>query len=407
MFHRKNKELIVSYILLQSQDGVLMVLPGWGAGYGGLCSLAHKLIKQLKGRPVTCVLGTPGMTMSSADLLDIKQQGVHVLYPHVEHESNLECLNDSSLFDHLYGYITPALANYGHILSFGKTTYDLAKYFAQSSFGKHCKLVIFHCDTYSSTVPVINDVAIGNTTCFSVGYSTFRFMNTEIRAWCNSPSGEHSLLLPDYSDLLTDVSDDFTSANTRSILIPWNEHLGEDFEVFCAHAVNECSQLIESLNLRLDIVIQRQKSTHPEQRHLYSHTKCHAHEFESTQAVIYAARQSQIVIANGHISETGFSGLEFLMNGIVTFVPDKSDVAELLQRVSPVFADVFLFNVEESAFPQASSQTTGSLVKKIIYATTSKSVLLEKTAILVKELRSHAAFTDGNKRISEVFHCML
>ena len=63
--------------------------------------------------------------------------------------------------------------------------------------------------------------------------------------------------------------------------------------------------------------------------------------FQSRKEIEHTAKTSALIISSGNFTESGISGLEFLLNGYPTFVLENSDIGNILHKVSPILAQAF------------------------------------------------------------------
>eukprot|EP00919_Chromeraceae_sp_WS-2016_P048660 GHVR01115216.1.p1 GENE.GHVR01115216.1~~GHVR01115216.1.p1 ORF type:complete len:373 (-),score=62.53 GHVR01115216.1:275-1393(-) len=344
--------------MAEASDGVMTVLPRWGGGMGAIYTTAHSLVYQLKkeGKAVSCVLGTTLAELSEADKAHIKQLGAEILEPNTENEeqskSPEERIQNVEYYQELYENIETVLRQTSTIISFSQTTYQLASHLLHKTEASNCELVLFNHRT-SMTQEEKTDLAEtarSANTVFSVGHSAFKYFEQSIKPWIGS-NVHHHQYTPDYSNqqlMQKEVS--LAVIHVDQVFVPWNDESGESFGHNCVCVVNLLNLLNKELQANsqaMNILIQR--TTNEDSKHYATCSSIgHTHQnykcvvYSSTEEIIKAAKSSAIVLASGQFTETGFSGLEFLMNGCLVLFEDGTDVANMLKTASPELASKFL-----------------------------------------------------------------
>lgn len=387
---------------------------------GGMYSSAHSLIHQLKahGRHVHCLMGATLEELSDSEKEDMKLLHVDVLEPDTEDEELMspeERLTHSDSFELVFGNVLPVLETCDRLVSFSKVTHELARYLMHSAEASDCELVLFNLENNRSQEEMYQLAELASTAkdVFSVGYKAFRSLNTSMRALTNCVN--NSLLIPDHEEMFSDGESKHVievMSGTNCIFIPWSGKSGSEFAKNCLCAVNMCNATFQKTGLidnTIDVVIQDQNRKTADNDFATCSTTSHVHQYFSVvncsckQDLVTAARCSSIVIAGGNFTETGYSGLKFLMNGYVTLVPDGTDVADILHAASPGFASAFILDPIDGL---TKSQKQAALLEwedKICSTIRGIKDLKEKIPVLVKNIQEYSTFKEGRYHLLRAF----
>lgn len=333
--------------MAESRRAVLCILPEWGSAKGGQYSVCKSLVKKLiaRGQQVDLVLGTTKKEMTEDDHKEIDQMGITKWYgPDPELYENdeptqppLQRLQNN--IDEYFNKVNKEMAKYKIVFAFSPETHSAGKYFLQGFKASNCKLVLYNFadDTVDDeNVFHILECARGSKGLFSIGWRIFRKWNTEIKVDADQQylRSIHSLFFPDMSNFFS-VSETKPSEHDQVIFFaPLSGSADKSsFHRNCINAVDSLNNIWKSANQadkKVTLIIQKDSmdsysgSTNTKFRNYTTHDE-----------IAKIARACTLVIADGNFTASGFSGLEFLMQGIPTFVIEGSDVAELIEEVDP------------------------------------------------------------------------
>ena len=342
--------------------GVLFVLPEWGGGRGGIFSLSRATMRRLRrdGLRVTCVLGVSEDSLSPEELGEIRELGVTLLEPDVgvmgsAGETPLEVIQNPTEY---YEHIHARLVDYSHIVAFSPQTCAVAKYFLKEDSASGCKLVLFNqADDISDSHVLHNiDVARSSVAIFSVGYHYYRKWNGIINGLERDLKNKHSVYIPDFLNYLSIPRSVSTmNQSQRRILVALldfdHAEQTQRFLETCVCSINTLNKSFQSVGddqYCVELLIQVERDTHAARNisccpeHPQSMTSCRFLTIRSQHQLASRIGTMTAVIASGNFQYKGCSGLEHLMSGLPTLVPEDSHVGEIMKKFSPVQGESFL-----------------------------------------------------------------
>lgn len=374
--------------------GVVLVLPEWGGGKGGVYSLAHNLMHQLRGEghPVRCVLGVTLEELSVAEREHIQQLGVEILGPELDEEDNNVPAEERIVRQDLFQHVVPSLTSCNKIISTSRYTHELATWLMHHPEAIGCDLFVLNPDISKSQgdmTSFIEAVWLGKAV-FSIGYRVYENLQGMLNKSYHEKILKHHLLIPDYRSNLSfesSVAPTHPETGKRFVFIPRN--------VDCDEYITNCIASVEMVNETVakdeqpEYVVQTiiQRLMHDQVLDHMS-SNCHYISYSSHQEVEHAAMAATLILASGQMNGSGYSGLEFLANSFMTLVPEGSDVAKLLTTASPQYADLFILKMPRD-------NNLSDWKKRIHDAIVNKSDLEEKLQHLLSELHSHISANEG------------
>lgn len=319
-------------------------------------------------------------------------------------------ITETDLFEH----VLLVLKSCNKIIAFGASSSELANYLLHNEQASSCELVVINqqVDRSQEAITALAEVARAAKAVFSVGNRTFKFVNTEMQALAKLGEVQHHLLIPDLTDVVT-IERGLETAQIKEerIFVPWCGPVKDELAKNCICVVNSCNSTFKKTghNNKMTVIVQTQMDAADEDDFVSCSLRTHDHKnfrcesYSCLQNVAHAVSRSEMVIASGQFNEAGFSGLEFLMNGHITLVPDESDVAEILKSFSPALANMFLLKSANCASSEQKRKTLSDWKEKLLSVMLDRSAFEAKVEILVRDIRKHPAFTDGAALLMEAF----
>ena len=124
----------------------------------------------------------------------------------------------------------------------------------------------------------------------------------------------------------------------------------------------------------------------------------------SVAEVGQVCRGARLMVASGKFTESGYSGLEFLMNKIPTFVSEESDVASIMRNVSAAIADNFIFNTTQGTTRKQQEVVMQKWETKLISVLSDVSGLRHITELMLTKIVNSDRFRSGNMRLQDALH---
>lgn len=385
-----------------TKPGVLAILPSWGGGKGGLHLTAQSMMQQLveDERPVYCLLSTDA-DLILAEEEHIQQMNIVILQS--ESLGEEETSHELACFKH----VLPILKLCNHIVTFASSTTDIADYLLCTKEASGCELVIVQHDEVRSEEDIVKLAKCVHSAkaVLPVGNRLSSFLHKNVQTLM-----DNFMLIPDYAELKTLGKRQTTPHQPPGrILVPLTGTDDKLIAASCLCAVNILSGSQSSEHKTLVTQIQVKSRSDPydfyfcnSYGHVHSQFQCDV--FASMQEVEQAAKQCAVIVASGQFTETGFSGLEFMVKEYITLVPEGTDVAQILQEVSPGFAPSFILPRMNSHFSEKERKSIlEKWGKQIAETIQDADLLLSRMNDVMQRLQSWAPFTNSKQQLRDIF----
>jgi hypothetical protein len=409
---------------------VLFIMPEWGRGKGGVYASARSLIYHLRQekRRVDCTLGMTSDELSSEDRLELRELEVNLYGPDIELDRETEppaerMLNYSEYYSSVH--VRPPLRDYSHMVVFTNEAAQVAEYFLGMEEMTACKMIRIlaekhdgRCTFSEEDLDVTESVRLSSAT-FTLGTSLYRRVNDQLRSLERGLIDKHYSLIPNLSNAFEHGKIASENDDASLLLFVPHSHSGGEWRkewqctleglLCCLDEIHNDYLLSAVLEHKPKVLVQSLCKAENQEHIRKCSTKPHEHVHAelltsglSRQKMNQLLHSRVIVVASGHMDEEGFSGLEYLLNGIPTMVPEGTDVAELMMKTSPIKSKNFILkSVFGKGQKDAEKIIHDGWRHQIVDLLKSYSDTEKVTAEILASLHNSQLFTEGNEQLSE------